>query len=55
MVVQKSAAANRVNFVAGTSATIVNRGGNTATAGQYAIATMVHIGNGVFVTSGDML
>ena len=54
MVVQKSASANRINFLAGTSASIVNRGGNTATGGQYAIATMVHIGNGVFVTSGDM-
>ncbi|MFM1756695.1 MAG: hypothetical protein RL621_1668, partial [Bacteroidota bacterium] len=54
MVVQKSASANRVNFVAGSSANVVNRGGNTATAGQYAIATLVHIGNGVFVTSGDM-
>jgi len=54
MVVQKSASLNRINFNAGTSATIVNRSGNTATAGQYAIATVVHIGNGVFVTSGDM-
>jgi len=54
MVVQKSASSNRINFLAGTNATIVNRGGNTATGGQYAIATMVHIGNGVFVTSGDM-
>ena len=54
MVVQKSATNNTITFSAGSGATIVNRNNYTSTAGQYAIMNIVYIGNGVFVTSGDM-
>jgi hypothetical protein len=53
MVLQKSANANKVTF-AGSGATIYNRSSYTATAGQYAMATIVHIGGNVLVTAGDM-
>ena len=54
MVLQKSANANKINFAAGTSVTLNNRNNYTATAGQYALATIVHIGNNLIVTAGDM-
>jgi hypothetical protein len=53
MVLQKSANANKVLF-AGSGVTIYNRSSYTATAGQYAMATIVHIGGDVIVTAGDM-
>jgi hypothetical protein len=53
MVLQKSANANKVIF-AGSGVTIYNRSSYTATAGQYAMATVVHIGGDVIVTAGDM-
>jgi hypothetical protein len=54
MVLQKSADANKVTFAAGTSVTIKNRNNYTATAGNYALATIVHIGGNIIVTAGDM-
>jgi hypothetical protein len=54
MVLQKSADANKINFAAGSSVTMKNRNGYTATAGNYAIATIVHIGGNVIVSAGDM-
>ncbi len=54
MVLQKSADANKVTFAAGSSVTIKNRNNYTATAGNYALATIVHIGGNIIVTAGDM-
>ena len=54
MIVQKSSNSNTITFSAGTNATVFNRSGFTQTAGQYAMANLVHIGNGIFITSGDM-
>ena len=45
--------AGQVTFAA-SGTTIQNRQSNTKTAGQYAIATLVHLGSNIFVTSGDM-
>jgi len=53
MVLQKSADANKITF-AGSSVTIKNRNNYTATAGNYALATIVHIGGNIIVTAGDM-
>jgi hypothetical protein len=54
MILQKSATANKINFAAGSSVTLNNRNNYTATAGQYALATIVHIGSNIIVTAGDM-
>ncbi len=54
MVLQKSADANKVTFAAGTNVTVKNRNNYTATAGNYALATIVHIGSNIIVTAGDM-
>jgi hypothetical protein len=54
MVLQKSSDANKINFAGGTGVTMKNRNNYTATAGNYAIATIVNIGNGIIVTAGDM-
>ena len=51
MIVQKGA--GKAIFSA--SGTILNnRNGFTKTAGTFAIATIVHLGGNVFITSGDM-
>ncbi len=54
MVLQKSADANKVTIVGGTGVTIKNRNNFTATAGNYALLTVVHIGSNILVTAGDM-
>jgi len=54
MVLQKSADANKINLAGGSGVTIKNRSNYTATAGNYAIATIVNIGGGIIVTAGDM-
>lgn len=54
MVLQKSADANKITFAAGSSVTVKNRNNYTATAGNYALATIVHIGGNIIVTAGDM-
>ncbi len=54
MVLQKSADANKINFSAGAGATVKNRNNFTATAGNYALVTVVHIGGNIIVTAGDM-
>jgi len=54
MVLQKSADANKINLAGGAGVTIKNRSNYTATAGNYAIATIVNIGGGIIVTAGDM-
>jgi hypothetical protein len=54
MVLQKSIDANKITFAAGSSVTIKNRNNYTATAGNYALATIVHIGGNIIVTAGDM-
>ena len=54
MVVQKSDDANTISFAGGTGATVINRNSFTTTAGKYALVTLVHIGEGIFVTAGDM-
>jgi hypothetical protein len=54
MVLQKSSDANKINFAGGSGVTMKNRNNYTATAGNYAIATIVNIGNGIIVTAGDM-
>ena len=54
MVLQKSADANKINLAAGSGAVLKNRNNYTATAGNYAIATIVNIGGGIIVTAGDM-
>jgi len=51
LVVQLGAGA--ITFTA-SSTTIYNRGTNTKTAGQYAIATIVSYTSNTFITSGDM-
>ena len=51
LVVQLGAGA--ITFTA-SSTTIYNRGNNTKTAGQYAIATIVSYTSNTFITSGDM-
>jgi surfactin synthase thioesterase subunit len=54
MVLQKSLDANKINLAAGAGVTLKNRNNYTATAGNYAIATIVNIGGGIIVTAGDM-
>ncbi len=54
MVLQKSADANKITIAGGSGVTIKNRNNYTATAGNYALLTIVHIGNNVLVTAGDM-
>jgi hypothetical protein len=54
MVLQKSADANKITFAAGNNVTVKNRNNYTATAGNYALATIVHIGSDIIVTAGDM-
>ena len=54
MVLQKSDDANKINFAGGSGVTLKNRNNYTATAGNYAIATIVNIGGGIIVTAGDM-
>jgi hypothetical protein len=54
MVLQKSLDTNKINFAAGSGVTLKNRNNYTATAGNYAIATIVNIGGGIIVTAGDM-
>ncbi len=54
MVLQKSIDANKIILAGGTGVTIKNRSNYTATAGNYAIATIVNIGGGIIVTAGDM-
>jgi uncharacterized membrane protein len=54
MVLQKSADANKINLAGGSGVTIKNRNNYTATAGSYAMATIVNIGGGILVTAGDM-
>jgi hypothetical protein len=54
MVLQKSADANKINLAGGAGVTIKNRSNFTATAGNYAMATIVNIGGGIIVTAGDM-
>jgi predicted Holliday junction resolvase-like endonuclease len=54
MVLQKSLDASKINFAAGSGVTLKNRNNYTATAGNYAIATIVNIGGGIIVTAGDM-
>ena len=54
MVLQKSNDDNKINFVGGSGVTMKNRNNFTATAGNYAIATIVNIGGGIIVTAGDM-
>ena len=54
MVLQKSADANKIVLAGGTGVTLKNRNNYTATAGNYAIATIVNIGGGIIVTAGDM-
>jgi hypothetical protein len=54
MVLQKSADANKINLAAGSGVQLKNRNNYTATAGNYAIATIVNIGGGIIVTAGDM-
>jgi hypothetical protein len=45
--------AGQVTFTT-SGTTLQNRQSYTKTAGQYAIATLVHLGSNVFITSGDM-
>ncbi len=54
MVLQKSTDSNKINFAGGSGVTMKNRNNFTATAGNYAIATIVNIGGGIIVTAGDM-
>ena len=54
MVLQKSDDANKINFAGGAGVVMKNRNNFTATAGNYAIATIVNIGGGIIVTAGDM-
>jgi hypothetical protein len=54
MVLQKSLDANKINLAGGAGVTLKNRNNYTATAGNYAIATIVNIGGGIIVTAGDM-
>ena len=54
MILQKSADANKINLTGGSGVTIKNRNNYTATAGNYAIATVVSIGGDILVTAGDM-
>jgi hypothetical protein len=43
-----------VTFTSSGGSTILNRSGNTRTAGIYAIATVLNIGSNRYITSGDM-
>ncbi|MEL1241379.1 beta strand repeat-containing protein [Flavobacterium flavipallidum] len=54
MILQKSADANKINISGGLGVTMKNRNNYTATAGNYAIATVVSIGGDIIVTAGDM-
>ncbi|MCX6194281.1 MAG: hypothetical protein NTX34_07350 [Cytophagales bacterium] len=54
MVLQKSADANKITIAGGSGVTIKNRNNYTATAGNYALLTIVHIGSNILVTAGDM-
>ncbi len=54
MILQKSADANKINLTGGSGVTMKNRNNYTATAGNYAIATIVSIGGDIMVTAGDM-
>ena len=46
--------ANKIILAGGAGVTLKNRSNYTATAGNYAIATIVNIGGGIIVTAGDM-
>ncbi len=54
MILQKSADANKITIAGGSGVTIKNRNNYTATAGNYALLTIVHIGGNILVTAGDM-
>jgi hypothetical protein len=54
MVLQKSIDANKINILGGSGVVMKNRNNYTATAGNYAIATIVHIGGNILVSAGDM-
>jgi hypothetical protein len=54
MILQKSADANKITVAGGSGVTIKNRNNYTATAGNYALLTVVHIGDNILVTAGDM-
>lgn len=54
MILQKSDDANKINISGGLGVTMKNRNNYTATAGNYAIATVVSIGGDIIVTAGDM-
>lgn len=54
MVLQKSADANKITIAGGSGVTVKNRSNYTATAGNYAMLTVVHIGSDILVTAGDM-
>jgi methylglyoxal synthase len=54
MILQKSADANKITIAGGSGVTVKNRNNYTATAGNYALLTVVHIGGNILVTAGDM-
>jgi hypothetical protein len=54
MIVQKGEGKAVFTAFEGIAADIFNRNGYTKTAGQYAIATIVHLGDNIYITSGDM-
>jgi hypothetical protein len=54
MILQKSADANKITVAGGSGVTVKNRNNYTATAGNYALLTVVHIGGDILVTAGDM-
>lgn len=54
MILQKSAEANKITIAGGSGVIVKNRNNYTATAGNYALLTVVHIGGNILVTAGDM-
>ena len=54
MILQKSDDANKINLAGAVGVTMKNRNNYTATAGNYAVATVVSIGGDIIVTAGDM-
>ena len=44
----------QIGFTNASGVTINNRSGYTKTAGQFSIVTIVHLGNNIYITSGEM-
>jgi hypothetical protein len=54
VVLQKSSTINKITFSAISPAIITNISNQVSTLGQYALASLLHVGGGIFIISGDL-